>query len=200
MCASTRLPMAMAVFIAVVLAGAVAEKADARASLADVLATGPNGFEPAGYDRVGTATSTVIDVLGWNATRAMGNVGIGDGSLTALDDTSNVKAEYPVMDIMSADISSAPWSPGLAPSNVTDTAVGNSTGLHAGNATVRRQAGDDRLTYALYHPLRIGRPVDDLLYEHPLATPGTTCCRLVGVRMPSGALVNAGIKCTGYGY
>ncbi|HUL61724.1 MAG TPA: hypothetical protein VLT35_01575 [Methanocella sp.] len=54
--------------------------------------------------------------------------------------------------------------------------------------------------YAAYHPIQYLRPVQDIMYEHPLATPGTAYCELLGFTTPSGVPVNVGMKCTGYGY
>jgi hypothetical protein len=51
-----------------------------------------------------------------------------------------------------------------------------------------------------YHPILMGRPVDDLLYEYPLATSINMYARLLGLRMPGGSCLNMGVKCLGYGY
>ncbi len=51
-----------------------------------------------------------------------------------------------------------------------------------------------------YHSITMGRPVDDLLYEYPLATTICAYARLTGLMMPCGSCANIGIKCLGYGY
>jgi hypothetical protein len=56
-------------------------------------------------------------------------------------------------------------------------------------------------TYASYHPIWAGLPVNDLLYEHPLAPNSiSTYCRLVGLATPSGVPINIGLRCLSYGY
>jgi hypothetical protein len=51
-----------------------------------------------------------------------------------------------------------------------------------------------------YHAILFGRPVDDLLYEYPLAIPGTAYLRLVGLQMPGGGCLNIGMKTLATGY
>jgi len=52
----------------------------------------------------------------------------------------------------------------------------------------------------VYHPMLMGRPIDDLFYEYPLANSVTMYARLVGLRIASGPPINMGIACLGYGY
>lgn len=51
-----------------------------------------------------------------------------------------------------------------------------------------------------YHSILMGRPVDDLMYEDPLALSVTAYGRLVGFQLPGGNCANVGIRCLGYGY
>lgn len=51
-----------------------------------------------------------------------------------------------------------------------------------------------------YHPILMGRPVDDLLYEYPILDSANLYARLIGLRMPYGGYENIGIKCLGVGY
>ena len=51
-----------------------------------------------------------------------------------------------------------------------------------------------------YHAILFGRPIDDLLYENPLAVPGTAYLRLVGLQMPGGGCLNIGMKTLATGY
>ena len=91
---------------------------------------------------------------------------------------------------------------------------GNATGgntsrtVSAANNTTEETTGEseqnksdlENVTYSLYHPISYLQPVKDVLSEYPLATPGTAYFELIGFQMPSGALINVGMKCTGYGY
>lgn len=51
-----------------------------------------------------------------------------------------------------------------------------------------------------YHAILMGRPINDLLYEDPLAQSVTMYGRLVGFQLPCGGCANIGIRCIGYGY
>lgn len=81
-----------------------------------------------------------------------------------------------------------------APGNATNQTSGNVTAPGASGISFNRPLNDP------YHPIFMGRPVDDLLYEYPLATSINMYARLTGLRMPGGACANMGIKCLGYGY
>ncbi len=51
-----------------------------------------------------------------------------------------------------------------------------------------------------YHTMLVGRPVGDILYEHPHAISANMYSRLVGLSMPGGAIANIGMRAIGYGY
>lgn len=51
-----------------------------------------------------------------------------------------------------------------------------------------------------YHAILMGRPVNDMLYEDPLAQSVTMYGRLIGFQLPCGNCANIGIRCIGYGY
>jgi hypothetical protein len=83
----------------------------------------------------------------------------------------------------------------------------NSAGSTADNASEQDESAiaptdftPGNVTFAAFHPINLGRPVNDLLYEHPFATPISTYCRLVGLATPSGLPVNIGMRCLSYGY
>jgi hypothetical protein len=86
--------------------------------------------------------------------------------------------------------------------NNTTQAAGNVTNKTAGNVTAPGASGIsfNRPLNDPYHPILMGRPVDDLLYEYPLATTINMYGRLLGLRMPGGSCANIGVKCLGYGY
>lgn len=221
---------AVAVFIvAALVAGGCAGKAAARADINDYLSKGPNDFYPARHDVNGSMTKQVIDVLGWNATRFDGNVGIGNGSVSVFDLASTRDVEYPENAFMCGDVSTQPWQPGrknmVKNANVSDPGSRSLPGMNitgikdsgevsqpATNRTADEESQEAtsnvehvsdegrNLTYMAYHPVQYLSPVKDILYEHPLATPGTAYCELLGFEIPSGEMINVGMKCTGYGY
>lgn len=262
------------------------EKAYARANLTADLTVPPTDWEPGLYNVTGTAPYYIVHTLGWTPMSLMGNVGIGDGSERALNNSSNQDVNYSANNFMAADISMAPWdssrltsAPPLystpaaanqtnqstpAESNATSTSTtnnttstnnagtgsaissipsigqinlvmpnssiaalnelqkisfDNNTSLSAGNesggnasenattstannttSSVFSNLGPNTPLNDVYHPILLGRPVDDLLYEYPLATTITMYARLVGLPMPGGSCANIGIRCLGYGY
>jgi hypothetical protein len=121
-------------------------KAQARANINDYLRTGANSFYPSGHDRPGP-TSLVIDTVGWNATRIMGNIGIGNGDTAIFDLTSTRDVDYPDTAFMTGDVSQQPWVPGLKnipEGNATENARENATDeehLPAENTTSESIAG-----------------------------------------------------------
>jgi hypothetical protein len=102
--------------------------AEASANLTAWLSTPPNSFEPMGFNVNGTSAKYVVDTLGWAATKIMGNVGIGDGSMGALNGSSNQAVNHTDDFIMAGDLSMAPLDPmrltsvreAIAASNVSD--------------------------------------------------------------------------------
>ncbi len=327
---------AAAVILTIACAGGMIGKAQARANINDYLWTGANDFYPSGYDRPGPV-SLAIDTVGWNATRIMGNVGIGNGDTAIFDLTSTEDADYPDTAFMSGDISQQPWVPGLKnvpegnatenetenetenqtenargnatdegsipaenatsasisglaglnspgfmnddtsrlkmpglksaienganenddsrESNVTQNAPGNITGNAtentgknvtganvsawpgtgspgsrspdifnqtgwqtnvSANESATNETGQsepisqeqidqaneagEKLAFAAFRPIQYLNPVQDIMYEHPLATPGTAYCELLGFVPPSDVPINVGMKCTSYGY
>jgi hypothetical protein len=242
-------------------------KAYARANLTAYLSVPPTDWEPAGYNTTGTAPYYIVHTLGWTPTSIMGNVGIGDGSTFALNNSSNQDVNYTANNFMAADMSMQPWdharitSPGgissVSPaatestiaSNNTSTSSNNTTSSPENNTTAesnglnipsigsihlnfpQKISFDNNTSEAAnnaseqsnqtsnqntanstggvsfsrplqdpYHPISMGRPVDDLLYEYPLSTSVTMYARLVGLPMPCGSCANIGIRCLGYGY
>lgn len=199
------------VFSSALFTGMQAEKAEANANLTAYKTVPPNSWEPMGYNMTGTAPYFITHTLNWSNTKIMGNVGIGDGSVRTLNDTSNRDVNYTDNNFMAADISMAPWDPGrltaLNPlagtTNATQAVVnetGNATNETVGNVTESSGINFNRPLSDPYHPILMGRPVDDLLYEYPLATPINMYARLLGLRMPGGSCLNMGVKCLGYGY
>jgi hypothetical protein len=218
--------LAIAVIVMTAVAFLFAGEDAARADIRNYL-KGPNLFYPSGSDRPGPVNLT-IQTAGWNATRIAGNVGIGNGSVRTFDRTSTFDVEYPVNAFMCGDVSTQPWIPGLktevpqaeaaAEENATGEVTGegafdrsgrfatnassatNATNITAPVNTEQVKAAGEDLTFAAYHPINYLSPVKDVLYEHPLATSGTTYCELLGFVPPAGPPVNVGMKCTGYGY
>jgi hypothetical protein len=209
----------------VALAGTQPQRAEASANMTAWLSTPPNSFEPMGYTVNGTAAKFVVDTLGWSKTKLMGNVGIGNGGVEALNRSSNQAVNHTDDYIMAADMSMAPWDPGritgtgpapatddknLTASNVTGRSIDTSSSdnISAANETPKSsvfgQIGSGN-TAAMrlndpYHSILMGRPVDDLCYQAPLAISISMYARLVGLPMPDGGVANMGIRNLGYGY
>lgn len=93
-----------------------------------------------------------------------------------------------------------------ADNNVSQPVVNVTAGEAANNTTVESvspvpsSATPENKTFAAYHPIWAGQPVNDLLYEHPFASSISTYCRLVGLATPSGPPINIGMRCLSYGY
>ncbi len=182
----------------IVYGGLWSGKAEAYANITAFRTVPPNSWEPMGYNVTGTAPYFITHTLNWSNTRVMGNLGIGDGSLWTLAGASNRDVNYTDNYFMAADISMAPWDPGRLAS--VSTVASTADGQTAGNVTAPAGVSFNRALNDPYHPILMGRPVDDLLYEYPVATSINMYARLMGLRMPSGACANMGIKCLGYGY
>jgi hypothetical protein len=190
----SRLKAAAVVFVLIAMfsmayIGIQPEKADARANLTAYLSVPPNGWEPMGYNVNGSAPWLVVNTVGWNAVKLMGNVGLGDGSVNFLNATSNRDINYTDSYIMAADISTAPMDMGRL-SNFQNAPGDN------GTAT----AGTGVALNDPYHTILIGRPVDDMMYQYPLTPAVSAYGRLAGLPMPDGSLANIGIRSLSYGY
>jgi hypothetical protein len=172
-----------------------AGKAYARANLTAYQTTNPNAWEPKGYAENGTAPYLVVSLMGWDATKLMGNVGLGDGSVGFLNSTSIHDHGYVDAYFMAADISSAPWdysriSPATADLPANESMQNVSRSLMEGNKALNDP----------YHSILLGRPVGDMMYQYPLSPTISAYGRLVGLPMPGGNIANIGIRSLGYGY
>lgn len=206
-------------FLLAAFTGTTAGKASARASLRAYTTTSPNSWEPQGFNVTGTAAKSVVDYMGWNVSRTFGNVGIGDGSVRALNMSSNVNdINYTDKNYMAGDVTAAPWDPtrikdfSMPKANETanetysdnynNTTSGGTSKQEASNAS-HVSFGNISGNIALrdpFHPILFGRPIDDLMYEHPHAIQSNVYSRLVGLRMPGGNCANVGMRALGYGY
>ena len=205
------------------MTGIQAGKAYARASLATYVNMQPSSWEPSGYNINGTAIKLAVDVLGWNSTRIMGNIGMGDGSVSALKHMSNPDVNFTLSNFMAADVSESPWDPRRitdvnskdieSEENNTTKSMPDSINKTDDSKSVPEVnktepvsdigTGPISSQMALndpYHAILFGRPVNDLLYETPLAIPGTAYFRLVGLQMPGGSCLNIGMKTLATGY
>jgi len=102
------------VFSALLLAWLIsfqAPPAEARANLTAFTTSGPNTWQMKGFNVSGSAPLFIRDTLGWNNTRMLGNVGLGNGSLDALNATGNRVIDYTAGYTMAADVSTAPYDP-----------------------------------------------------------------------------------------
>lgn len=259
--------------------GTQPQEASARANITAYTTTPPNTWEPKGFNVTGTAPWFVINTLGWNYTKTLGNVGLGNGSLRALNASGNRVINYTEQYTMAADISTAPYDPSRlttvsvsgvnvepeSTSNITvqefESDIGSrdrstpsrnssyirpylSTGGpnliqprssgeplcgdypctisnrviskrdsanqparaldkedNASNATINTgMIGGNMQLNDPYHSILLGRPLDDMIYEHPHGIATNAYGRLMGLYLPGGTYANIGIRCLGYGY
>lgn len=83
-------------------------EAGASANLTAYRTVPPNSWEPMGYNVTGTASYFITHTLNWSNTRIMGNLGIGDGSIGALNGLNNREVNYTDNNFMAADVSMTP--------------------------------------------------------------------------------------------
>ncbi len=207
-----------------------AAPAEARANLTAYTTSGPNTWQMKGFNVSGSAPQFIRDTLGWNSTNMLGNVGLGNGSLETLNATGNRVIDYTAEYTMAADVSTAPYDPsrlttvsisgaGVEPGyaeNITrpefesETGQGNATTSAASlseNVTTGSQAegrtGTGTKKIPLndpYHTFLLGRPLDDMIYQHPHGIATNAYGRLMGLQLPGGACANVAIRVIGYGY
>jgi hypothetical protein len=199
------------------------QEAGARANQTAYMTAPPNTWELKGFNVSGTAPWFIIQTLGWNKTNMLGNVGIGNGSLSALNATGNRVINYTETNFMAGDVSTAPIDParlttvsisgaevepGYA-SNISVEEFESETGREVqdnateGSARFLNLGGDADEDIPLndpYHSILLGRPVDDMFYQHPHGIATNAYGRLVGLPLPGGAFANIGMRCLGYGY
>jgi hypothetical protein len=204
--------LVVSAFLLAMFIGTTADRASARASLRAYMTTGPNTWEPMGFNVTGTAARFVVDNMGWNVSKTFGNVGIGDGSVRALNTLSNKDdINYTNNNFIAGDVTTAPWDltriKKFSEPEVNITEYNNTTSASKGeqeeNTTSKVSFGEISGNIALndpFHSILVGRPVDDLLYEHPHAISANMYSRLVGLRMPGGAYANVGMRTIGYGF
>jgi hypothetical protein len=172
-------------FLLVAFTGVAAGKASARASLRGYLTASPGTWQPQGFNVTGTAVNFVIGQLGWDVIKTFGNVGIGDGSVRALNLSSNINdINYTEENYMAGDVTAAPWDPtrikdfsvqeveapehdNTTSKNISEAEVKTE---HENNNSAQVRLGEIGGNIALndpFHSILFGRPVGDLLYEHP---------------------------------
>ncbi len=179
------------------------ENVSARADISDYLYSAPNSWEPAGYNVNGTAAHQVVDRMGWDKINIIGNVGIGNGSIQAFNDSTARSGNYTDSYLMGADISTAPMDEsryGSAASTSTDSGMAgrrrvNNMGQFNNGSISFGQAVSDP-----YHPIHAGNPVNDMQYQNPGSPIICDCAMLRGLQLPGGTDVNVCIRCLGYGY
>lgn len=204
-----------------------APAAEARANLTAYTTSGPNTWQMKGFNVSGSAPLFIRDTLGWNSTNMLGNVGLGNGSLDALNATGNRVIDYSGEYTMAADVSTAPYDPsrlttvsisgeGVVPGyaeNITEpefeseTGRGNETSVAAslnGDVPAGSQAevtAEDSIPLNdPYHTFLLGRPLGDMMYQHPHGIATNAYGRLMGLQLPGGDCANVAIRVIGYGY
>lgn len=250
--------------------------ADARANFTAYTTTPPNTWEMKGFNVTGSAPWFIINTLGYNYTKTLGNVGLGNGSLRALNASGNRVIDYTEEYTMAGDVSTAPFDPSRlttvsvsgvnvetgTESNLSVPEFENETGRTrpepslnssrikpymtnlTGPDLIRPRASNEPLcgdypctitnrvlpkrddtdqpasalekgdnatvsfgttggTIPLndpYHSILLGRPIDDMIYQHPHGIATNAYGRLMGLPLPGGAYANIALRCLGYGY
>lgn len=204
-----------------------AAPAEARANLTAYTTSGPNTWQMKGFNVSGSAPLFIRDTLGWNSTNMLGNVGLGNGSLDSLNATGNRVIDYSADYTMAADVSTAPYDPsrlttvsisgaGVEPGyaeNITEPEFESETGRNnatsvaaslngdvpAGDHADAKGEGSIPLNDP-YHTFLLGRPLGDMIYQHPHGIATNAYGRLMGLQLPGGACANIAIRAIGYGY
>jgi hypothetical protein len=153
----------------------------------------------------------------------LGNVGLGNGSLDALNATGNRVVDYTGEYTMAADVSAAPYDPsrlttvsisgeGIEPGyaeNITETEFESETGRENATSVAASLNGDQHAEVKgeggiplndPYHTFLLGRPLGDMIYQHPHGIATNAYGRLMGLPLPGGACANIAIRAIGYGY
>lgn len=251
-----------------------ATPAEARANLTAYTTTPPNTWEMKGFNVTGSAPWFIINTLGYNYTKTLGNVGIGNGSLRALNGTGNRVINYTEAYTIAGDVSMAPFDLSRL-TTVSVSGINVDTGTESNLSTpefeseiasrnrtspssriqahmfntsdpppFRQSTSNEPLcgdytcttTYRMlpqkdsanqpasalekggnetlspgqiggniplndpYHSILLGRPVDDMMYEHPHGIATNAYGRLTGLQLPGGGVANVALRCLGYGY
>lgn len=171
--------------------------ADARADFSTWANRSTRLLEPADYNTNGTCAGQICC---WKGTQGIGNVGIGDGNVSAI--TRNATKDeplYPDYDLQGVVTTENSRYPDVnhMPADTDETA-----GIYAGN-TISGSTGTDGTP-----SLKIGgepgvftygSPYPGILNEYPVEA-AAVYGKLTGLRMPDGRSVNIGIKSIGYEY
>ncbi len=129
-----------------------------------------------------------------NASTTQTNATTHDNTTTARGNASRTMLKLPGINKLDLDnnFSSAPNNTSNESANIT---VANTSRIYLGNKLSNMPLNDP------YHSILLGRPVDDLVYEYPLAPTISAYFKLVGVPMPcGGGCASFTMKCLGYGY
>jgi hypothetical protein len=128
----------------------------------------------------------------WDPTRikdfSMPEVNIPEYNNTTLTskNTSEAEANLEPKDIVSDN-------------NAESTSKGEQEANKTGEVSFGEIGGNIALNDP-FHSILFGRPIGDLLYEHPHGISANMYSRLVGLRVPGGSYANVGMRAIGYGY
>jgi hypothetical protein len=157
--------------------------ANARADFATWANRSTRSLEPADYNTNGTSTCQICN---WKGTQGIGNVGIGDGSISALTNgTTKEETLYPDYDLQGVVTTEGSQYPGV---NRTEMDAGNTSVVGSG---LKIGGTPDIITY--------GKPYPGILNEYP-AEATAVYGKLTGLKMPDGRSVEIGVKSIGYEY
>lgn len=208
--------MIKVILIALVLAclflpvfGCMCDNANARVDFATWANRSTRSLEPVDYNTNGTST---CQMCSWKGTQGMGNVGIGDGNLSAFTNgTTKDETLYPDYDLQGVVTTEGSQYPGVnqitgdTVSKALQIGVGNESGNSAGNneteivADNTHEIGSGVKIGGTSDIITYGKPYPGILNEYPVEATAVYG-KLTGLRMPDGRSVEIGVKSIGYEY
>lgn len=159
----------------------------------DISTVPPDGYDSAGVNQI--SASGLNSGLGLVNKNAI-SPGEMDNSTLANDTAANTTS---IINNSSGNNTTGNGSIiNSSPSSASATMPGISTGSTHPNLSSLRFSDDGAADTR--HTINLGKPVDDLINEHPFATSVSMYGRLTGLMTPGGIPVNIGMRALGYGY
>ncbi|HTY90189.1 MAG TPA: hypothetical protein VMC84_03345 [Methanocella sp.] len=139
----------------------------------------------------GVAVNSATAATGVSA----GKNSIANNTSSTSGNTSQSMINIPDIGKLSFDNNTPAGTGNESTLSANDMTIVNSNQISVGNKFSNMPLNDP------YHSILLGRPVDDLMYEYPLAPTISAYFKLVGIPMPCGSgLASFSMRCLGYGY
>ena len=168
----------LASIVTVLFISICVENADARADFVKWSNRSARVLEPGDYNVNGTCSNKICS---WNGTRGIGNLGIGNSSMSAFTDNSTkdetLYPDYDLQGVVTTRNSPYPNVNCLAgDENSASGKIGKTPGIFS-----------------------YGKPYPGILSEYPVEA-AAVYGKMTGLRMPDGRLIDIGVKSIGYEY